>query len=144
MHLSEATVVNLNIQTVTIALAPAFGVGVGIQHLNELLDALFSTLSGSNTNLKKLLMGFSSLIFGCIATVAFKLDIVGALGGVASTDAAWVLNVFVTALIISTGTEGINSIVKFLGYAKDQKKATAGSSEASAGPSALGLVNREP
>ena len=136
---------DLSIQTVTIALAPAFGVGVGIQHLNELLDALFSTLSGSNNNLKKLLMGLSSLIFGCVATVAFKLDIVGALGVAPSkTGVVWVLNVIVTALIISTGTEGINSIVKFLGYAKDQKKAAAGSSEASAGPSALGLVNREP
>jgi len=138
-------VADLNIQTVTIALAPAFGVGVGIQHLNELLDAVFSTLSGNNNNLKKLLMGLSSLIFGFIATVAFKLDIVGALGGVTSTNrVVWFLNVVVTALIISTGTEGINSIVKFLGYAKDQKKATAGSSEATAGATAISLVNRQP
>jgi len=50
----------------------------------------------------------------------------------------------VSALIISTGTEGINSIVKFMGYAKDQKKAAAGQSETSVGAAALSAVNREP
>ena len=136
---------DVDLQNVTKALAPAFGVGIGIQHLNELLDAFFSTFAGNNVNRKKLLMGASSLIFGCAATVAFKLDIVGALrGDTNASGVVWLLNVFVTALIISTGTEGINSIVKFLGYAKDQKKASAASSEANAGPAALGLVNREP
>jgi hypothetical protein len=36
-----------------------------------------------------------------------------------------VVDVIVTALVLSAGTEGFNSILKFLGYAKEDKKAQA-------------------
>lgn len=34
-------------------------------------------------------------------------------------------DVIVTALVLSAGTEGFNSILKFLGYSKEDKKAQA-------------------
>ena len=42
--------------------------------------------------------------------------------GLANADA---VDVVVTALVISAGTEGFNSIMKFLGYDKEDKKASA-------------------
>jgi len=49
----------------------------------------------------------------------------------------------VTGLIISAGTEGFNSIMKFLGYAKEEKKGDAAvKNQAAATAGALPLVER--
>jgi hypothetical protein len=52
------------------------------------------------------------------------------------------LDVFVTALILSAGTEGFNSIMKFLGYAKEGKKAEAAGARSSATPEASRSLSR--
>ena len=130
-----------DIATVVTALAPAFAVGLGIQHFNELLDPLISKFV-PDSNWKKFWMGALSLAFGGLATNQLRLGIIGAI--TVSKDPVGWLDVVVTALIISTGTEGINSIIKFMGYAKDEKKAAAATSENSAGKAALSAVNREP
>jgi hypothetical protein len=54
--------------------------------------------------------------------------------GVANAD---VVDVIVTALIVSAGTEGFNSIMKFLGYAKEDKKADTVEKQAKVEPAAL-------
>jgi hypothetical protein len=130
----------LNMTTIVTALAPAFAVGLGIQHLNELLDAVFSAMAGANTNRKKLFMGLSSLFFGGAATLLLNLHIVQLLTDAGSQPgvAFRVMDGAVTALIISTGTEGINSIVKFLGYAKDQKGAAVVQAAGAAGAAIRG------
>jgi hypothetical protein len=127
---------------VTVALAPTFAAGFAIQHADELLDPLISKLSGNSETLKKTLMGWLSFLFGTIVTVSLQLRVVKAFGG-PTGGLNDVIDAIVTALIISTGTEGVNSIIKFLGYAKDQKKAAAAQSEAVAG-AAMKAVNREP
>jgi hypothetical protein len=126
--------------TIVTALAPAFAVGLGIQHLNELLDAVFSAMAGANANRKKLYMGLSSLFFGGAATLILNLHIVQLLTDAGSQPGAAfrVMDGAVTALIISTGTEGINSIVKFLGYAKDQKGAQVVQAAGAAGAAIRG------
>jgi hypothetical protein len=39
------------------------------------------------------------------------------------------LDVLISALVLSAGTEGVNSILKFFKYSKEDKKATAASKE---------------
>ncbi len=137
--MTELTVANL-----TTSLAPAFAVGLAIQHWNELLDPILSALAHNDNNLKKSLMGVASLVFGGLATGLLQLRVLHAITGKPDDGMFGFADVVVTALIISTGTEGINSIIKFLGYAKDQTKATAAKTESAVGAQALKTVNREP
>jgi hypothetical protein len=134
----------LNVSTFAMALAPTFAVGFGIQHFNEVLDPVFSKLAGKDGNQKKLYMGLSSLVFAALATHLLDLHLIRLLSdSTQSGDAFMFLDRVVTSLVVSTGTEGINSIIKFLGYIKEEKKATAAQGEAAAG-AAIGKVNREP
>lgn len=105
----------LDVSSVTTAFAPAFAVGFAIQHLNELLSALPFPDSS-----KKTIMGALSLTFGLAAAITLNISVLTPLMPGAQVNGF--MNNMVTALVISTGTEGINSIVKFLGYTKDQKK----------------------
>ena len=63
-------------------------------------------------------MGVISLIIGIILAISANLRVLSAFG--CNVAAFW--DVAVTALVISAGTEGINSITKFLGYSKAIKK----------------------
>lgn len=122
------------------ALAPAFAAGLAIQHANELLDPLVSKIAGSEV-LKKTYMGWLSLLFGALVTGLLQVRVISVITGAKTGSDG--LDFVVTALVISTGTEGVNSIIKFLGYAKDQKKAAAAAGESAAG-AAIQKVNREP
>jgi hypothetical protein len=124
-------------------LAPAFAVGFAIQHLNELLDPILSAWANNDNNRKKVFMGLTSLLFGGLATWLLQLRVMELINGSPHGGVYGFMDAVVTALVISTGTEGINSIVKFLGYAKDQTKATAAKNEKAAAAD-LEKVNREP
>jgi hypothetical protein len=108
------------------ALGPAFAAGFAVQQLLEILDPLLDPLSNKiineikSTQLidKKIVLGVISLIFGFILTIGAGLRVLRPF----LTVRANVLDIIVTALIISGGTEGLNSIIKFLGYAKENKK----------------------
>jgi hypothetical protein len=50
----------------------------------------------------------------------------------------------VTVLVISAGTEGVNSILKFLGYAKEDKKAQAAGKVAETPAAAVQAINPGP
>lgn len=102
------------------ALAPAFAVGFAIQQLLELLDpAIGLAIHGVA---KKILLGAVSLAVGVV--LALALDAIRVLSALGTTADVWV-DVLVTGLIVSAGTEGFNTIVKFLGYAKEDKKKEA-------------------
>lgn len=58
------------------------------------------------------------------------------LGGGTAGIAGWV-DVIATALVISAGTEGVNSVLKFLGYAKESEKAEAATKVAAAPATAI-------
>jgi hypothetical protein len=53
---------------------------------------------------------------------AAQLQMIHALGGAQVSKS---LDMFVTGLVISGGTEGFNSIMKFLSYKKEEKKIDA-------------------
>ena len=106
---------------------PAFAAGLAIQQLLELADRFidqFLKIVGTPLGVeidKKLILGSISLFMGLIITIGVgaELRVLKSLGVVEGGDFA---DVIVTALIISAGTEGFNSILKFLGYVKEDRK----------------------
>jgi hypothetical protein len=93
-----------------------------------------------------------SLALGALIAVYGKVDVVKALSTAISDKTPlvlpWLLSISVNALIISAGTEGFNSVMKFLSYQKESaksdaavKKADAAAKQVPDGKGALGLVN---
>jgi hypothetical protein len=100
------------------ALAPIFAAGLGIQQLGELLSPLLDKISA---DYKKIVLGLISLTLGLVLAFTAKLHILQLLG-VMPAPSLDTVDALVTGLIISGGTEGINSILKFLKYKKEDVK----------------------
>jgi hypothetical protein len=129
-----------------VALGPAFAAGFAIQRLLELADPLTNVLLGNRparANTKKALLAVLSLVAGLALALGAGLRVLRPLG--ARQDAVGtVTDVVVTALVISPGTEGVNSILKFLGYAKEDKKAQAAGKVAETPAAAVQAINPGP
>jgi hypothetical protein len=107
-------------ETLVTALGPVFAAGLAIQQLLELLDSiLLKKFIGDDY--KKAVLGLLSLIAGLALAFGAGLRVLELLG----VSSPWYWDEITTGLIISGGTQGINSILKFLGYAKEGKKADA-------------------
>lgn len=126
-------------------LAPAFIAGFGVQQTVEIFDSL-ATWRGKwdpsepdDMRKKKALLSCVSVVIATML-VAFgggQIDVLkpflsekyqsGLLGGV------------ITVIFISGGTEGFNSLMKWLSYKKETAKATAAQAKGSAGGAAEGL-----
>jgi hypothetical protein len=101
-------------------LAPAFAAGFAIQRLLEIADHLLGQPGATTPAGKKTALATISLVVA-VALAAFgEIRVLDPLG-IDATGA----DVVVTALVISAGTEGANSIMKFLGYKKAEKEAEA-------------------
>ena len=105
------------------SLAPAFSAGFALQRLIELLDPLTNRLG----NWKKPVLGWSSFVIGLTAaSTSDSLHILKNL--IASPPASMTfsfLDILVSALVLSAGTEGFNSILKLLEYKKEETKESA-------------------
>ena len=101
-----------------LALGPAFAAGFAVQQLLELLDPF---IKKEDKEKQRLFSGIA-IGLGFILVVLLGLRVLDPLGVVAPEFipkiVVTILDVFVTILVISAGTEGLNSILKFLGYAK--------------------------
>lgn len=104
--------------TLVVALGPAFAAGFALQQLLELLDPLLDKIA---KDLKKIVLGLIAMGFGLALALGTEIRVLAPLGY--ADEDAW--DVVVTALVVSAGTQGFNSIMKFLGYAKESKKADA-------------------
>jgi len=125
------------VDRLVLALGLAFAAGFAVQQALELLDPVLARLIGDAD--KKVVLGLVSLALGLILSFAAGLRVLQALG-VSNVD---FIDGVVTGLIISAGTEGFNSIMKFLGYAKEEKKGDAAvKKQAAATAGALPLVER--
>ena len=102
-----------------VALGPAFAAGFAVQQLLEILGPLVDKIKTD----KKLVLGLLSLLIGLGLAFGAGLRVLQPLG---VANVPFVLDAIVTALIISAGTEGFNSIMKFLGYTKDKRGQDAG------------------
>jgi len=97
------------------AFAPAFAAALGLQQLIEVLDPVFSWLKEKKAVILKPL----SLLAGLILSIFAGLRVLDHLGYAGSP----IWDIIITGLIISGGTEGFNSIIKFLGYTKEKRSA---------------------
>ena len=104
--------------SLVLALGPAFASGFAVQRLLEILDPILDNNTFFKNN-KKMILAIVSLIVGLALALGAGLRVLRPLG-ITSAD---LVDIVVTALIVSAGTEGFNSIMKFLGYAKEGKKA---------------------
>jgi hypothetical protein len=119
------------------ALAPVFAAGLGIQQLGEILSPVIDQIG---PNYRKIILGLISLILGLILAFVAKLHVLQLLG-VTPSPGLDPLDAVVTGFIISGGTEGVNSILKFLKYTKEDKKnAAAATMAASANPAHAATV----
>jgi len=104
------------------ALGPAFAAGFALQQLLEILDPIVDIIPIKKIKLdKKVFLGILSLIVGLVLAFGVGLRVLQPLG-IIDHD-FW--DGIVTGLIVSAGTEGFNSIMKFLGYSKEKEKADA-------------------
>lgn len=118
------------------ALAPVFAAGFAVQQLLEILTSILDLdARDSFQKYKKAILGFVSLILGLVLAYNGYLRVLQPLFAVVVTDPITkvvttsfsvtipnYLDYIVTALVISAGTEGVNSIMKFLKYSKEDKK----------------------
>lgn len=119
------------------ALGPVLAAGLALQQLLELLNPLIERIVGEDEKIKKMYVGLISLLVGFGLSFGAGLQVLTALG--ASTP--YVVDGIVSGLIISAGTEGINSIMKFLGYTKEKEKANAAAAREEVGPVALEKID---
>ncbi len=111
------------------ALGPAFAAGFAVQQFLEIISPVVERLKWD----KKLTLGIVSLVIGLVLSFGAGLRVLEPLG----VKNAGIWDNVVTGLIISAGTEGFNSIMKFLGYTKEKQKADAAKETGSAPPAAL-------
>jgi len=125
------------------ALAPVFAAGFAVQQLLELIDPAIAVVLKTPA-WKKFVLGLISLVIGLLLSSLGGFRVLAALSKVSSDSSTWnhpKLDVFVTGLILSAGTEGFNSIMKFLGYAKEGKKGEAAAAMSSAPQKELKNLN---
>jgi hypothetical protein len=102
------------------SLTVAFIAALALQHLTELLDSLVNL--ADPTAKKKLFIGVSTLIVaGVIESCEPSLRVLA----VFIPKVHPTIDTVITALIVSAGTDGFNSILKFANYKKEDAK-TAG------------------
>lgn len=110
------------------AFGPAFAAGFAVQRALEIADPLLSLLGDRFAQYKGTFIALLSIALGLTFAWLSPLSVLAPLG----IKDAGLVDVLITGFVISAGTEGINSILKFLGYAKDDKKGQAAQSKARA------------
>lgn len=129
-------------------LVPAFAAGFAVQQLLEIIDPLVERFVKDDANQKKLVLGVISLIIGILLALLPWMRILVHLAQLQDVNfksldgSAAVADVFITGLVISAGTEGFNSILKFLGYKKEEKKAEAAKEKSTTSDTAIKSINR--
>lgn len=126
-------------------LAPAFIAGFGVQQTIEVIDSLatwrwnWDPSNAGDMRMKKAILSLVSVIIAAVLTGlgGGNIDVLkpfikegyqwGFFGGV------------VTVIFISGGTEGFNSLMKWLSYKKEDAKAAAAKAKGDTGNTAAGL-----
>lgn len=118
--------------TLVAALGPAFVLALAIQQLTEAVRSLLDWRNPPPDNESeaekkrreartRFVVGLIAFLVGLVAASVFEhVRVLSAFPEGASV-AVW-LDVLVTGLVVSGGTEGLNSILKFLGYTKEKKE----------------------
>jgi len=113
-----------------LAFAPVFAAGFAVQQLLEILTSFFDLDSKKVfQNYKKPILGAVAFGLGCALASQLNIGVLHILKGGDPNGLVSRTDFLATALIISAGTEGINSILKFLKYSKEDKKLDAAASD---------------
>lgn len=114
----------------------AFVAGFAIQQLLEVIDPITS-LFLTKPAWKKSALGIVSLFLGFWMASAGHIQILAALSAKVSLR----FDLFVTSVFISAGTEGFNSLLKFVNYKKEATKASAAAQKSELSAQQLQSVN---
>ena len=106
------------------ALAPVFVASFALQQLIEMLDPILDQFIKQH---KKWILSATAFVVGLALSLGLGLRILYPLG---ITRCAW-LDMILTALFITGGTKGINDLIKFIGYKKEEAKAALNEAQAS-------------
>ena len=123
----------MNIEKSALALASAFAAGFAVQQALEILDALwFCRLSPQR---KRQAVALTSVVLGFAFAMGGQIRILNSLGLDTFIVGRWpdAIDYVITGLFISAGTEGVNSLLKFLQYKKEEQKGEAVAAKESAG-----------
>lgn len=125
------------------ALAPAFTAGFAVQQTIELVDTVLSVKSDkwaglvSDPTKKKLITSLIGLLLAILLVIEGKFDVIGPLLPV-STQLSPFISGLITVIFISGGTEGFNSLLKFITWKKEEAKANAANKPSKAAAAAAG------
>jgi len=109
-------------------MAALFAASFAVQQLLELLTAILDVDNNpAFQRYKKAILGSSSLIVGTIMAWSVPQLQVLKILGVSSASAP--LDAFVTGLVLSAGTDGVNTVLKLMKYSKEDKKSTVAANE---------------
>ena len=132
---------NLSATSLATTLTVPFAAGFVVQRFLEILDPVTVKFI-KNPNTKKIVLGLVSLGIGLALAAGMQLKMFHQLLGSSSNDPLtnW-LDYLATAIFVSGGTEGFNSLLKFADYKKEASKAEAPDKLKNAGPDAIKAVN---
>ena len=118
--------------------APVMIAGIAIQQILEILDPLVVKIIGEED--KKMVMGLIALVAGLAVSFGLGMRVLQPLGIVVPDG----LDMLVSAMVIGAGTEGFNSLLKYIDYAKEGKKGDAAALKAWVGndPNAREVMRR--
>ncbi len=118
--------------------APVMIAGIAIQQILEILDPLVVKIIGEED--KKMAMGLIALMAGLAVSFGLGMRVLQPLGIVVPDG----LDMLVSAMVIGAGTEGFNSLLKYIDYAKEGKKGDAAALKAWVGndPNAREVMRR--
>jgi hypothetical protein len=125
------------------ALAPAFTAGFAVQQTIELVDTLLSFNSEKwaglvgNPAKKKLITSVIGLLLAIFLVIAGKFNVISPLLP-ADVHLPTFLPGLITVIFISGGTEGFNSLLKFISWKKEEAKAKAADKPSKAASAAVG------
>ncbi len=102
-----------------VALGPVFIAGFALQQLLEMLDPWLDPLLGER---KKRVYGIVAVLYGLIVAALTPIRALRPFG-LSGGPPMGIVDFALTALLISGGTKGINDLLKWLGYQKEQAKA---------------------
>jgi hypothetical protein len=123
------------------ALTVPFAAGFVVQRFLEILDPFIAHWF-KDANTKKMWLGFVSLAVGFALAWGLHLRIFHDLLQLDCDDLLQNIPDFLaTAIFISGGTEGFNSLMKFANYKKEASKADAAAKLNAAGNDAIKKVN---
>lgn len=125
------------------ALAPAFTAGFAVQQAIELVDTVLSAGKNwwsalvNNPPMKKLITSAIGLLLATVLVAGGKFNVIDPLLPAGDQFPPFISGL-ITVIFISGGTEGFNSLLKFMTWKKEEAKANAAGKPSKAAAAATG------